>query len=173
MMATADDQSKEARRMQEWLDAREEKEHGVDQAWRILAQETGRKGGTADRLKHFVAGGELVRRLNWAHKHKLSTWMIRQRGTSTFNREQVAWSWDAGAETMRKLIDQTVFVALQAGEQTGHRRIGVPLIFDTEMVENAELEEVQSALMGMKIRVDTQNEERQTDHYVMVAQCLY
>ena len=50
MMATADDQSKEARRMQEWLDAREEKEHGVDQAWRILAQETGRKGGTADRL---------------------------------------------------------------------------------------------------------------------------
>ena len=41
------------------------------------------------------------------------------------------------------------------------------------MVENAELEEVQEALMGMKIRVDARNEEQQTDHYVMVAQCLH
>ena len=89
-MAAANDQSEEFRRMQEWMDAWEEKEYGADQAWKILAQEMGRKGRTADRLKQFVAGGELVRRLNWAHKHKLSTWMIRQRGTSTFNRDLVA-----------------------------------------------------------------------------------
>ena len=71
-MATTNDSSEEIRRMQEWLDAQEEKEYGADQAWRILAQETWRKGGTAKQLKHFVAGGELVRKFNWAHKQTVT-----------------------------------------------------------------------------------------------------
>ena len=150
----------------------EKKEYGADQAWRTLAEETARRSGTA-KLKQFIAGGELVRRLNWAHAEKIVTWMIRQRRFDTFDRNQVAWSWDAAAPTLRGLVDATVFTALDAGQQAGHKRIGVLLIFDTEMVENATLEELQEVLTGIKIRVDARNKEQETDHYVMVAQCLY
>ena len=74
-MMTAHDQSEETGSL-DWMYPWAEKEYGVDQVWKILAEETGRKGGTADRLKQFIAGGELVRRLNWAHTEKLGTWMI-------------------------------------------------------------------------------------------------
>ena len=84
-------------------------------------------------------------------------------GISSFNRNQVAWIWNASVRNLQEMVDQTVFGALQAGEQVGFKHIGVLLIFDTEMVEDAELEELQTVLMEMKTRVDARNERsRQT-----------
>ena len=103
-MANANTHAEESGSM-DWTPHWVEKEYGADQAWRILAEETARKGGTANKLKQFIAGGELVRRLNWAHAEKLASWMILQRRTDTFDRNQVAWSWDAAAPTLRKLVD--------------------------------------------------------------------
>ena len=71
-MANANNHTEETRSV-DWTYSWAEEEYGMDQAWKILAEETARKGETAGKLKQFIAGGELVRRLNWAHAEKLSS----------------------------------------------------------------------------------------------------
>ena len=54
-MANANDQPEETGNMRDWRYPWAEKEYGMDQIWKVLAEETGRKGGTAEGLKQFLA----------------------------------------------------------------------------------------------------------------------
>ena len=144
-----------------------ERYYGAEEAYYILRRETARRAKDSERPYHFIVGGKLVRDLSIIERKK------GENGDTTLHRDRIAWRWDLESEKIEDLIEAALGAVLPMIRRYGDPQFGILVIFDAEMVEPLEIEDLHDTLMALKVKMDKYNEKYETEHYIMLGLCVY